>query len=182
MRSLSIPGSTKKAGVLFLKQANSKVAPTALIHASVPACLCCPAVSIPGPHSLRPFHSLLTSCRWKWVTTSVVRVPWRPLPLIILLIPPGRPGTLSFSSHLEGLVLLSQQQVGFLSLLFSWPSPKALLCLSSRYGSFLPQGLYTCCSWVSPTFLVANSSFFWFPFESHFLGDYAPLVYTFLMP
>lgn len=73
MRSLSIPGSTKKAGVLFLKQANSKVAPTALIHASVPACLCCPAVSIPGPHSLRPFHSLLTSCRWKWVTTSVVR-------------------------------------------------------------------------------------------------------------
>lgn len=135
MRSLSIPGSTKKAGVLFLKQANSKVAPTALIHASVPACLCCPAVSIPGSHSLRPFHSLLTSCRWKWVTTSVVRVPWRPLPLIILLIPPGRPcpAFAAASGVPLPLVLLAQPQGPSLSLQQVWvlstPGPLHVLFL-----------------------------------------------------
>ena len=146
MRSLSIPGSTKKAGVLFLKQANSKVAPTALIHASVPACLCYPAISIPGPHSLRPFHSLLTSCRWKWVTTSVVRSLASPPPHypshptwkawhIILLIPPGRPcpAFAAASGVPLPLVLLAQPQGPSLSLQQVWvlstPGPLHVLFL-----------------------------------------------------
>lgn len=156
--AVSIPGSARNLVSYFLQQINTKVASIALIHAWVPACLYSPIISIsslspplsePAPFSLIQLQ-----------VGNVLRNKWC-LCFGGSSSPPHDPAYPTFKAlHYLFLFLLHQLPLGLLSL-FSLPSDKALFSISSTgVAPFLPQGLSTACSFVSPTFRVASSSCF----------------------